>query len=101
MHTHSQMSSKDYIVQQIMLNQVICLRKAAIDQFLDGLCSLRFVELIVNFPKEFEPLFLAEMASSTTPSNANIADMLQLSDDQDMAVFNMLKDYVKSLTPEG
>ena len=67
------MATREYIIQQIMLNQVICFRKAAIDQFLDGLCSLRFNELIINFPKEMEPLFLA--ALDTTPTNEELIAM--------------------------
>jgi hypothetical protein len=58
------MSTKDYIVQQIMVNAVIYARKAAIDQFVDGLCALRFLELLVNFPLTFEPLFLASKANT-------------------------------------
>lgn len=99
-----QMSTREYTVQQIMLNQVICFRKAAIDQFLDGLCVLRFIELIVNFPGEFEPLFLAAEAKNSTPSTSQLITMLKLSGactSQDQPTFDMLQDYVKSLNPEG
>ena len=96
------MSTREYTVQQIMLNQVICFRKAAIDQFLDGLCVLRFIELIVNFPEELEPLFLAAKAIHSTPSTSQLVTMLKLSDGcQDQLTFDMLRDYVKSLDQEG
>ena len=46
-----------------MLNEVICVRKAALDDLLDGLCVLRFNELFQNFPDVFEPLFIASVAT--------------------------------------
>ena len=67
------MATREYI---ILLNQVICFRKAAIDQFLDGLCSIRFSEVIIKFAKEMEPLFLA--ALNSTPTNEELIAMLKL-----------------------
>ena len=97
------MSTKDYIIQQIMVNEVIYTRKAAIDQFIDGLCALRFFELLVNFPLAFEPLFLASKANS--PGVDDIIGLLQLSpdcsSDRDQRTFSMLKDFIKSLDSEG
>ena len=79
-----------------MVNQVIYCRKAAIDQFIDGLCSLRFFELVTNFPEAFEPLFLAERAP--IPDAEDLIKMLLLSpdcrSDQDREIFTMLKDFV-------
>lgn len=96
------MTTRDYIMQQIMLNQVIYFWKAAIDQFLDGLCFIRFSELIMNFPKEMEPLFLA--AVNSTPTIDELIAMLKLSGastSQEEATFLMLKDYIRSLDPKG
>ena len=47
-----------------MVNQEIYTRKAAIDQFVDGLGAVRFLELLENFPFLFEPLFLASKANT-------------------------------------
>ena len=98
-----QMSTKDYIVQQITVNEVIYAWKAAINQFVDGLCALRFLELLENFPLPIEPLFLASKAN--TPGVDDILGLLQLSPDcsSDSAqqTFIILKDFIKSLNPEG
>ena len=98
-----QMSTRDYIAQQIMVNEVIYTRKASIDQFIDGLCALRFFELLVNFSLAFEPLFLASKAN--TPGIEDVLSLLQLSpdcsSDKDQEIFSMLKDFVKSLNSEG
>ena len=89
-----QMSMRDYIVQQIMVNEVIYTRKASVDQFIDGLCALRFLELLINFPLAFEPLFLASKAN--TPGVDDVLSLLQLSpdcsSDRDQQTFSMLKD---------
>ena len=86
-----------------MVNQVIYTRKAAIDQFVDGLCALRFLELLENFPLLFEPLFLASKAN--TPGVDDILGRLQLSPDcsSDSAqqTFTIWKDFIKSLNSEG
>ena len=96
-----QMSTRDYLVQQIMVNEVIYTRKASIDQFIDDLCVLRFFEL-VNFPLVFEPLFLASKAN--TPGIEDVLSLLQFSpdcsSDKDQETFSMLKDFVKSLNSE-
>ena len=95
-YIHFVVSTKEYILQQIMVNQVIYCRKAAIDQFIDRLCSLRFFELVTNFPEAFEPLFLAERAP--IPDAEDLIKMLLLSpdcrSDQDREIFTMLKDFV-------
>ena len=97
-----QMSTR-HIAQQIMVNEVIYTRKASIDQFVDGLCALRFFELLVNFPLAFEPLFLTSKAN--TPGIEDVLSLLQLSpdcsSDKDQEIFSMLKDFVKSLNSEG
>ena len=86
-----------------MVNQVIYCRKAAIDQFIDRLCTLRFFELVTNFPEAFEPLFLAEKAP--IPEAEELINMLRLSpdccSDQDHQIFTMLKDFVRSLNSKG
>ena len=85
------MSTREYTVQQIMLNQVICFRKSAIDQFLDG-------------QRNLSHCFLAAKAINSTPSTSQLITMLKLSDEctsQDQPTFDMLQDYVKSLNSEG
>ena len=86
-----------------MVNQVIYTRKAAIDQFVDGLCALRFLELLENFPLPFEPLFLASKAN--TPGVDDILGLLHLlpdcSSDGAQQTVTILKDFIKSLNSEG
>ena len=98
-----QLSTRHQIVQQIMLDQVICIRKAAIDQLLDGLHSLGFMELIKRLPKIFEVLFIGRSTNSseTTPElllhmfHTNCASV------KDHHSFKIFKDYIASLDKEG
>ena len=88
-----------------MVNEVIYTRKASIDQFVDGLCALRFLELLINFPLAFEPLFLASKANTSTPGVDDVLGLLELSpecsSERDQCTFTMLKEFVKSLNSEG
>ena len=102
------MSTKDYniiIIQQVMVNEVIYTRKAAIDQFIDGLCALSFFELLVTFPLAFEPLFLVYKASLAFYRYHQIVVLTGISpdcsSDRDQHTFSMLSDFVKSLDSEG
>ena len=82
-----------------MVNHVIYSRKAAIDQFVEGLCALRFFELITTFPDALEPLFVSAVA--TIPRTDDLLGMLQLSSDccseSDQQTFSMLKEFIRSL----
>ena len=97
------MSSKDITVQQLMLNQVIYSRKAAIDQLMDGLCSLRFNELMQCFPLQFETLLVSSSAHLNDPTPLKLVEMINapcITDVEKMSssIFN---NYISSLSPES
>ena len=100
-----QMSTRYYVTQQIMVNSVIYARKASIDQFVDGLYALRFLELLIHFPATFEPLFLASKADISSPGVDDILSLLQLvpecNSEKNKRTFSMRKEYVKSLDSQG
>ncbi len=96
------MATKDLIIQQIMLNQVIYSRKAAIDQFMDGLSNLLFQELFQQFPALCEPLFVSSSCSQPTP--LKLLDMLKVKSGATVEqehTFSFLKEYVSALSAEG
>lgn len=96
------MNSRDVIVQQMMLHEVIFSRKAALDQFQEGLCVLNFIELLQQFPVLFEPLFVCASASSD-PTPDMISSMLRANpstSDQEKT-YSFLKEYISSLSIEG
>ena len=95
-----QLSTRHQIVQQIMLDQVICIRKAEIDQLLDGLHSLGFME---RLPKIFEELFIARSTNSseTTPELLLHMFHAKCSSFKDHHSFKLFKDYIASLDKEG
>ena len=94
-----QIETKQLTLQQIMINQVIYTRKAAINQLYEGLCSLRFNELCQNFAVEFEPLFVASSATTTQPTSALLRSMLnaKIRTNDDQKTFDILVTYVSSL----
>ena len=98
-----QMSTRDHIVQEIMLSEVIYSRKAALDDILDGLCVLRFHELFQNFTEEFGPVFAAVEAEKVEVTPCYLLDMLRsdCSLDEDEATLEHLKAYIRSLDNQG
>ncbi len=97
------MSTKDLTIQQLMLNQVIYSKKAAIDQLMDGLCSLKFNELFQCFPLKFEPLLVSSSAHHNHPTPHKLIEMIDgpCSTDAEKMSSSMLKSYISSLNPEG
>ena len=98
-----QLSTRHQIVQQLMLDQVICIRKAAIDQLCDGLKSLGFIKLIRRLPNIFEELFIARSTNSseTTPELLLHMFHANCSSGKDHHSFKLFKDYIASLDKEG
>ena len=98
-----QLSTRHQIVQQLMLDQVICIRKAAIDQLRDGIKSLGFIKLIRRLPKIFEELFIARSTNSseTTPELLLHMFHANCSSGKDHHSFKLFKDYIASLDKEG
>ena len=95
------MSTRDITIQQMLLNQVIYSRKASIDQFYEGLCVLRFNELLVNFPQAFELLFISQEESLLTPSSLLESMQLIRQRDSDNITLSLFKEYVLGLSLEG
>ena len=52
------MSTRDHIVQQVMLNEFLLKRKATLDQLLDGLCALSFKHYSRVILKIFSTFFV-------------------------------------------
>ena len=99
----SQMSTREHIVQQIMLNEVICMRKAALDQLFDGLCALRFNELFQAFPKDFECLLCASSAQRLEVTPDYLIDMVHAdcTSPEETTTYEYLKVYLSSLDQKG
>ena len=97
------MTTKEITIQQIMLHEVIFSRKAAIDQFQEGLGVLNFYELLFNFPQMCEPLFVCSSACHSNPTPDRLCAMLRCNPsnaDQDKT-YTFLRQYVASLGVEG
>lgn len=86
-----------------MLNEVICIRKAALDQLLDGLCALRFHELFQAFPEEFECLLCASSAQRLEVTPDHLVDMVraECSLQEEATTYELLKVYLSSLDQKG
>ena len=97
------MSTRDHIVQQIMLNEVLLKRKATLDQLLDGLCALRFNTLFQSYPENFLKLFCASCALELAPNPAILCKMViaNCQSNEDEATYDFLKAYFSSLDEEG
>lgn len=88
-------------MQQIMVNEVICARKASLDQLFDGLCVLRFNELFQSFPEEFETLFVA--SENLEVSSNTLLELLQANccSEEDTVTYGHLKTYINALDLKG
>ena len=97
------MSTRDHIIQQIMDQQIILLRKAPLDQMLESLQSLGFIELLRAFPEEFEPLFVASAAENLMVDPPSLLGMLRVTRTcaEDESTYKHLKRYINSLDVEG
>ena len=92
------------MVQQIMLKAVICTRKAALDDLLEGLSILRFSETFLSFTEEFESLFVSAVAVEVGQLDAqSLVDMLEFegSSAEDEITYQHLKTYIGLLDADG
>jgi len=97
------MSTRERIVREVMINVVFCSKKAALDQLLDGLCSLRFHELMVAFLESFERVFCASAAESLQVNSSLLLSMVNAdcTNEEEALTYQHLKTYLFSLNQDG
>ena len=97
------MSTREGIIQEIMINVVLCSKKAALDQLLDGLSALRFHELLVAFPESFERVLCASAAELLQVNSILLLSMVdaECANEEEALTYQHLKTYLSSLDMEG
>jgi hypothetical protein len=94
------MSTKDAILQNILLHEVLLRRKPMLDQLCGGLAEVGFGEMWSAFRDMFKVLLVPGPNANTTPRD--IIDLLEYSGDAEgRSTFEMLISYVKELDEEG
>ena len=97
------MSTRQSIIDEIMLRVVLLSPKAALDQILDGLSALGFHELMVAFPQAFESVLCASAANLLQIDSPLLVSMVdaECTSGEDTMTYRHLKTYLSSLDPKG
>lgn len=86
-----------------MINIVLCSRKAALDQLLDGLSVLGFHELMATFPVSFERILCACEAEFLHVDSSQLLSMVtaECTTEEETLTYELVKRYILSLDQEG
>lgn len=88
-----------------MMNAVIFSRKAAIDQFTEGLCEMQFLQMLQQFPEMFKPIFVRSSKSDGLCHDQLVPSVLKkmivFEENTDETCCRWFTQYVNSLDMQG
>ncbi len=92
------MTTKDVIIQNIIIYEVLTRRKSILDQLIEG---FQEAGILTSFSEDMEDLFV--LKSGTGPTSQEIVAMIQYADDigDNQQSMQLLKDYIYSLNEQG
>lgn len=92
------MNTRDVIVQNIIVHEVLTKRKSVLDQFREGFEALGFDVVLQSFPDEMEPLLVMQHKQNCLPTASKVIALLRLEEPTNPVhaeTFQHLQDYIQ------